>query len=168
MYAQGAGGLYLYNTSYLSDATKDDICREGLSPERVRACRRRYPRTYHDCVTKGLPMGRYLPVPLDVVRKIPVVAGSGAAEGDTVEVVVGLGGENAAAPSVSLNGIACTAEPVQTPNQATYGRDAKTKTVWHYPFAASVLKPGAGNTVEIGALDGKPMLWWVETAVTPK
>lgn len=168
MYSQGACGLYLYNTSYLSDATKADICREGLSLERVRACRRRYPRTHHECVAKGLPTGRYLPVPLDVARKIPVVAGGGASEGDAVEVVVGLGSENAPAPSVSLNGIACAAEPVKTPNRATYGQDAKTKTVWHYPFAASALKSGADNVIEVGALDGKPMLRWVETAVTPK
>ena len=168
MQAQGAYGCYLFNTSYLPDADKESICRDGLSAVQVRRTLRRYPRTYHDCVPEGLVTGRRLPCGLDVARTIPVVAGHGATDGERVEVVLGLGNADDPAPDVRLNDVACTQPPVRTANGAKYGPDRKTKTVWRYAFPPSAVRPGE-NRITIGALPGvETMLYWTELAIAPK
>jgi len=164
MYAQGACGTYLFNTSYLPDETKRDLCGAGLSSERVSQAARRYPRTYHDCVPKGLPTARCLPVPLNAARTIRVVAGRGARAGDVAEVVVGLCTDDAPAPAVTLNGVPCAAAPVKTANGGKYGPAAKIKTVWHYAFPAAYVRAGE-NAIAVGALPGAPMMRWVELAL---
>ena len=164
MYAQGARGVYLYNTSYLPGETKRDICANGLGPERVRAAARRYPRTYHDCVPKGLPAGRRIPSPLDGLRRFPVVAGHGAADGDAAFVVVGLSATNAPAPTVMLNGTAPSGEPSAIPNKAKYGPDRWTATAWRYPFPASAVRAGTNDVAVCKTHDTIPktMISWVE------
>lgn len=164
MYAQGARGVYLYNTSYLPGETKRDICANGLGPERVRAAARRYPRTYHDCVPKGLPAGRRIPSPLDGLRRFPVVAGHGAADGDAAFVVVGLSATNAPAPTVTLNDTAPSGEPSTIPNKAKYGPDRWTATAWRYPFPASAVRAGTNDVAVCKTHDTIPktMISWVE------
>lgn len=162
MYAQGACGVYLYNTSYLPDDDKRDLCRKGLLPNAVRAGARRYARTFHDVVPKGLPTGRRLPAPLTQAQDFPVVGGRGPLARDGVSVVLGLEWPDAPAPTVTLNGAKAQGAPEKLENHAKYGPDRKTKTVWRYRFANAAAKPGE-NRVGVGALpEPKGLLTWVE------
>ena len=162
MHAQGADGVYLYNTSYLPEAVKEDLCRNGLASDAVRARARRYPRTHHDCVPKGLPTGRHLPVPLDRARTFPLVAGRGARTNDTASVVLGVGAGDAPAPAVAVNGIAATGTPIRLQNNATFGPDRKTKAVWRYRIPVSAVKPGENLVRVEPRTASKDLLQWVE------
>lgn len=169
LYAQGARGLYLYNTSYLTENTKAVIFGEGLSPETVRQGVRRYPRTHHDCVPKGTRTGRRFPVPCNQTRLIPVPLGTPPRAGDTVNVVVGLGQTEAPAPSVRLNGQVPLAAPLWEDNRATYGADRHTKSVWRYAFPVSAVSP-VSNAVEIAALPNafaQTPVTWTELQIHP-
>jgi len=164
MYSEGAQGLYLYNTSYLNDDTKDDICKNGLAPDRARSAARRHPLTYHDCVPKGLPTGRRLPSQFVNARPFPVNVGFAPGNGFTVEVVVGLDSTNAAPPKVSLNGAQPSGEPSSAQNNSVYGPDRWTKAVWRFPFQSAAVISGK-NEVTVHNTDKnapKTMMTWLE------
>lgn len=167
MYSQGARGVYLYNTSYLDDATKSDICMNGLSPDRVRTAPRRHPITYHDCVPKGLPTGRRLPYSLAATRPFPVNAGSGVAQDCAVEVVLAISRDAARPSRVSLNGVTAVGPASQERNNSRHGPDRWAKTALRYRFPASALRPGR-NDVSVGPTDNPAdRITWCEIDVTP-
>lgn len=159
MYAEGAQGLYLYNTSYLPDADKDAIFRDGLANDVISARPQRFVRTMHDCVPKGVARACYLPVPLDKPREIPLKA---VASGE-VDVIIGLDAQSDA-PQVMLNGVAAQGAPQAVTNNARYGQIRKVPCVYRYHFNNAA----ATNAITVGTLTTKVNLRWVEIQVNEK
>ena len=78
----------MFNAAYMPDDVQRELYGPGLDPQAVSDSERRHVVTYHDCVPKGMPDGRQLPVRMATGGRVNVRIGSLPEGRRTVNVVV--------------------------------------------------------------------------------
>ncbi len=162
VYAEGADGIYTFNTAYYMDDTQRTLYEKGFTPDVARARTRRYLPFFHDCVPSGMSNAAQLPRALAKGCTVKIRVGTAAAE--PCEVVLALNAD-VAAPAVTLNQQKPCGAPQREANLSRYGRDTKNlKVAWRIPFAAGTLRAGV-NFVTLAAAPGPGRAMWCEIVV---
>lgn len=160
-YSLGAEGLYVFNAAYMPDDVQRELYGPGLDPQAVSDSERRHVVTYHDCVPKGMPDGRQLPVRMATGGRVNVRIGSLPEGRRTVNVVVAGKALEFKDGGVSLNGIGLVGIAKQTEYLSRYGQ---AEVAWTLTFPASAAKAG-GNVVVFEPGVGRGDVTWVEVVV---
>ncbi len=162
VYAEGADGIYTFNTAYYMDDTQRTLYEQGFTPDVARARARRYLPSFHDCVPKGVSNAAQLPRAL--AKGCTVKIRVGTAVDEPCEVVLVLNAD-VAAPAVTLNRQKPCGAPQRETNLSRYGRDTKNlKVAWRIPFAAGALRAGV-NLVTLAATSSPGRAMWCEIVV---
>ena len=160
-WGNGVDGVYLFNASYLVDAFKA-VCRDGLFPEDVTKCRRRYPVSFRDTDYGVVPDDRQLPRLSDRKNVFRIRLGKNPV--GAVSVLVGVQQEGRFSPPVALNGVKATGSRVEQPVFRNYdhpGRALKY-SFRRYFFPSGCVHPGADNLVEFEPSESRMAITWVE------
>ena len=160
-YSLGADGLYVFNAAYMPDDVQRELYGPGLDPQALSDSERRHVVTYHDCVPKGMPDGRQLPVRMATGGRVNVRIGSLPEGRRTVNVVVAGKALEVKDGGVSLNGIGLVGIAKQTEDLSRYGQ---AEVAWTLTFPASAAKAG-GNVVVFEPGVGRGDVTWVEVVV---
>ncbi|MBO4344304.1 MAG: hypothetical protein J5833_01025 [Victivallales bacterium] len=166
MYSKGAKGLYLFNSTYLAKASRDEMYGEGMDPGRLAKTRRCFPVSYNDCSCTHDMADVQLPCITSKDNTLRVNIGSVGAD-SSVTLLLGFQECSAAVPAecVSLNGVACKEAPVPYDTPQRLCGSGICRSALTYRFPSSAAKEGV-NLVKITKCDATPaIISWCEIIV---
>ena len=164
VYALGAEGLYFFNAAYMPDSAQREIYGVGFDPQSVAASARRHVATYHDCVPRGMPDGRQLPIDLGKGGEVRVRVGTVPDGRGSVDVVVAGNGMTFAQYGVRLNGVLPLKAMPLAGDFSMYGHAESARVV---VFPASAVRAGI-NVVVFDPSVVKGSVTWVEIDVAKR
>ncbi len=166
MYSKGAKGLYLFNSTYLAKASRDEMYGEGMDPWRLAKTHRCFPVSYNDCSCTHDMADVQLPCITSKENTLRVNIGSVGAD-SSVTLLLGFEEYSATVPAecVSLNGVACKEAPVpyDTPQRMCGSEICRSALTYRFPSSAA--KVGV-NLVKIAKCEATPaIISWCEIIV---